>query len=390
MATDSTPNPLTVQPKTASRLLFVDNLRVFLTIVVLLHHLMVIYAGTGSWLYNEGRQDDITQALGAWFCAVNQAYFMGLFLLIASYFVPGAYDRKGAWRFLADRLIRLGIPLAIYGWIIRPLFIYATQIAQRGAAFWDWFPGRYFGDYGIIGGGPLWFIETLLIFSAAYVLWRKLTRARPAPPAAAAPFPSNRAITSAALLIGTATFLVRLWFPQDTSFRPLNLQFANFAQYIALFVIGLLAYRRNWLLNLPEATGRRWLAVGVLLILIFPPLAFATGAATDNLPFKGGWHWQALVSALWDSFLCLSLCIGLIYAFRRRANRQGRLSRYLTANAYTAYLIHEPIITAAALAAQTVMLYPLFKFGLAALVAVPLCFALSSLIRRLPFTDRVL
>ena len=229
MASDSIPGKLNARPAAAGRLFFVDNIRVFLTILVLLHHLMVIYAGAGSWLYNEGRQDEITRALGAWFCAVNQGYFMGLFLLISAYFVPGAYDRKGGRRFLADRLIRLGIPLVIYGWIIRPLFIYyAGLAASRGVAFWDWFPGRYFGDYGIIGGGPLWFIETLLIFSSVYVLWRLLTGARPTPPAVAAPFPKNGVVALAALLIGTATFLVRLWFPQDTSFRPLNLQFANF------------------------------------------------------------------------------------------------------------------------------------------------------------------
>jgi len=92
----------------------------FLTILVLLHHLMIIYAGTGNWFYTEGMQDaskamqsDVTEALGGWFCAVNQAYFMGLFLLISAYFVPGSYDRKGTGRFLKDRLIRLGIPLAL-------------------------------------------------------------------------------------------------------------------------------------------------------------------------------------------------------------------------------------------------------------------------------------
>ena len=86
-----------------------------------MHHTMIIYAGSGSFLYIEGRQDDITDALGGWFCAVNQAYFMSLFLLISAYFVPGSYDRKGAGHFLKDRLIRLGIPLIIYSWIISPL-----------------------------------------------------------------------------------------------------------------------------------------------------------------------------------------------------------------------------------------------------------------------------
>ncbi|PWB62604.1 MAG: hypothetical protein C3F14_09685 [Deltaproteobacteria bacterium] len=93
-----------------ARLFFVDNIRIFLTILVILHHLMVIYAGTGDFPYKEGREDEIVNALGGWFCAVNQSYFMGLFLLVSAYFVPGSYDRKGAGRFVKDRLIRLGIP----------------------------------------------------------------------------------------------------------------------------------------------------------------------------------------------------------------------------------------------------------------------------------------
>jgi hypothetical protein len=48
------------------------------------------------------------------------------------------------------------------------------------------------------------------------------------------------------------------------------------------------------------------------------------------------------------------------------------------------------VITFIALAAIEITLYPLLKLGLAALVALPLCFGLSSLIRRLPYTQRVL
>ena len=100
--------------KATARLLFVDDIRIYLTILVILHHLMVIYAGTGNRIYTEGRQDTIVDALGGWFCATNQAYFMGLFLLMGAYFVPSSYDRKIGGRFLKNRLIRLGIPLAVY------------------------------------------------------------------------------------------------------------------------------------------------------------------------------------------------------------------------------------------------------------------------------------
>src|SRR5512137_67442 len=148
------------QTKAASRLLFIDNIRVFLTILVLLHHLMIIYAGSGSWgLYTEGRQDTITAVLGTWFCAVNQAYFMGFFLLISAYFVPGSYDRKGAGHFLKDRLIRLGIPLIIYSWIISPLSYVVVTYVTLGQVlpWWRYLPGA--GLDAAIGAGPLWFVE---------------------------------------------------------------------------------------------------------------------------------------------------------------------------------------------------------------------------------------
>src|SRR5262249_1168198 len=89
-----TPAAAEVPSSSTGRLLFVDNLRVLLTILVVLFHLMITYAGTGSWYYTEGREDFLAAAIGAWFLTVTQAYFMGLFLLISAYFVPASYDRK--------------------------------------------------------------------------------------------------------------------------------------------------------------------------------------------------------------------------------------------------------------------------------------------------------
>ncbi len=375
----------------AGRLLFVDDVRVFLTILVVLHHLMIIYAGTGSWpYYTEGQPNDVVEALGGWFCAVNQAYFMGLFLLISAYFVPGSYDRKGAGRFLKDRLVRLGIPLALYSWVINPVFWYVVHYDTIDKPFWRYFPGDYFRG-GLIGQGPLWFIEVLLIFSLVYVLYRLVFRSRPAQPPERARFPASAAIVLFAVLLGLAGFLVRVKFVVDEySFKPLNLQIPFFAQYIALFVMGLVAYRRNWLVELPDKTGRLWLGVAVLMIILWAPMMVLNGAINDDNSFKGGWGWQSLVYALWESFLCVSMCIGLVYLFRRFRNRRGRISAFLVPNAYTAYLVHAMVITALALAVQDIALYPLLKWAIVAVVAVPLCFGISSLVRRLPYTDRVL
>lgn len=382
-----------VQPRTINRLFFIDNLRVLLTIQVLLFHLMIIYAGTGSWFYEEGREDFITGALGAWFVTVSQAYFMGLFMLISAYFVPGAYDRKGPRRFLKDRLIRLGIPLAIYCWILRPtlVYLYLRSVERVRLTWWAYFPVQYFRTNAVLGAGPLWFIETLLIFTVLYVVWRFLTgRGRSADQVVESLFPDNLSIALFALLLGLVGFLVRLWRPIEWSFAPLNLQLPFFSQYIALFVLGLVAYRRYWLASLPQATGSLWLRIGILMLLLFWPLATAGDMASSLEPFLGGWHWQALAYALWESFLCLGMCIGLVYAFHRYANDQGRLARYLSRNAYAAYLVHGPVITILALAARDLMFHPLIKFCLGSLVAIPLCFGISGLMRRLPYANRVL
>jgi len=58
---------------------------------------------------------------------------MGLFLLISAYFVPGSFDRKGASRFLKDRLIRLGIPMAVYSWVLSPTAGVSGSSASRTA-----------------------------------------------------------------------------------------------------------------------------------------------------------------------------------------------------------------------------------------------------------------
>jgi len=388
-----TPATTDVQPKATSRLLFVDHIRVFLTVLVVLHHLIIIYAGTGDFYYTEGREDFVTNAIGGWFCSVNQAYFMGLFLLISAYFVPGSYDRKGPMRFLKDRLIRLGIPLAVYSWILDPLFVYWLLAVVYGVRlpFWDFFPGQYFNKYGpLIGAGPLWFVETLLIFSLLYVVWRLLTRTRRAQPTVETAFPRDSAIILFALLLGVAGFLVRLWRPMGWSFGTLNLQLPFFAQYIALFIVGLIAYRRNWLLSLPDKTGRRWLVISVILILLWAPMMLLGGADTNDAPFKGGWYWQSLAYALWESWLCVGMCIGVIYVFRHYLSRPGKLSGFLVPSAYAAYIIHPLVITPIAFAVSDVALYPLLKFGLVAAVVVPLCFVLGALIRKLPYADRVL
>ena len=153
----------------SSRLFFIDNLRVFLIILVVMFHLAITYGAAGSWYYQDPTKDTLTSVLLTILTATDQAFFMGLLFLISAYFTPGSYDRKGAGPFLRDRLLRLGIPLLIYAIVIDP-FVAFIAIGFQGS-YWNFYASYLLSLRGI-GQGPVWFIEALLFFVMLYSLWR--------------------------------------------------------------------------------------------------------------------------------------------------------------------------------------------------------------------------
>jgi glucan biosynthesis protein C len=101
-----------------ARLFHLDNLRLYLTILVILHHTAIAYGAVGDWSIVDPAVDDISPVFLTFFTAVNQSYFMSAFFLLAGYFTPRSLDRKGRASFIKDRLIRLGIPLLLFTTII--------------------------------------------------------------------------------------------------------------------------------------------------------------------------------------------------------------------------------------------------------------------------------
>jgi len=204
--------------------------------------------------------------------------------------------------------------------------------------------------------------------------------------------PGNLTIAAFAVALGAVSFLVRIWLPIGWAFGPLNLQFPFFPQYICLFIVGIMAYRRDWLTRIPDSAGRFWLCAAVLLVLVVFPVLIVVGGGLngDIAPFAGGLHWQCFAYAVWEQVTGVAIIIALLALFRKYLNYQGKLAQAASAGAYTAYIIHGPVIILVALAIRSVTLYPLLKFPLAVLISVPLCFVLANVIRKLPLARRIL
>ena len=367
------------------RLLFVDNLRILLICGVFVVHLSNTYGLTGAWMYRDPATPDYFTRAFLWcLSSILVACLMGLFFLLAGYFTPGSYDRKGGSAFVRDRLIRLGIPWLVYALLLQPLVLYIAH--GLPGSFWSFYP-TYFHQVNSIADGPIWFVELLLFFSLVYAAWRWLSRHRTQTTASTGKLPSSLAIFGFILALGLVIFVVRIWCPHYYQPGPFNVPLDMLPQFISLYVVGIVASRRNWFFKLTPRMGRNWSLVAGLSTLIAWPVF---GMVIHGIEYAAGFNWPVLCYTLWETLVVVGLGMGLLVLFRERFNHQGRVAKELAADVYTVYLIHPVVLVGFAYAFSVVALYPLLKWGIAVVVTIPLCFLISSGIRRIPLVNRVL
>jgi Acyltransferase family len=379
------------------RLLFIDNFRILLICGVLVVHLNVAYGWIGSWMYRDPAAPDMfTGIFLSILSAIGLACGMGLFFLLAGYFTPGSYDRKGGASFVRDRIIRLGIPWLVYSLLLQPLVYYIAD--GLPGSFWSYYPTALH-RMGSIADGVIWFVELLLFFSILYAAWRWLTRSRPQTASGTGTLPGYWVIFGFILGLGLGSFVVRIWLPEYYQPGPFNVPMGYLLQYVCFFILGIVAYRRNWLFKLTPRMGRDWALIVLLAtLLIFGGMVVpsvlselgAAGTQRAGYAIAGGFNWVAFGYALWESFMVVGVGIGLLVLFRQRWNHQGRLAKGLAASVYTVYLIHPVVLVGFAYAFHVVTLYPLLKWGIAVLITIPLCFLVSLVIRKIPLVNRVL
>lgn len=135
---------LNQKKNTTEKLLCVENIRIFLIILVIIQHLIVGYGGSsGNWYYNDPPQLDgfswYVMTLG-WL--LKQSFFMAFFFMLSGYFSPASYDRKGATVYLRDRLKQMGLPLGFCIFIVNPALGYVAwmQKASFAGSLWDFLP----------------------------------------------------------------------------------------------------------------------------------------------------------------------------------------------------------------------------------------------------------
>ncbi|HEX6844871.1 MAG TPA: acyltransferase, partial [Actinomycetota bacterium] len=307
------------------------------------------YADYGSWTYQDVREVSLStpaETVFAIFVTVGSLFLMGLFFLVAGLLAEDSLARKHRGRFVRDRLIRLGVPFAVFTLVLWPLVeLVMFESTGYDQTYWFWFsPDPY------LDNGPVWFVGVLLVFSLLYAALPRPARDEPRTALGA------RHLVVLAAVVGASSFLVRLVFPIGSE-QFLNPHFFQWSQLGWAFALGAVAARRGWLRPVPDRLAR-----GCAIATLFATLTIAAivvsaeplGYEPDI--FYGGWALAPLLAATFEGILAVTAPIWLLHVAQHRLDRAGPILADLARSSYAAYLLQAPVLVGLALLLRPVAL----------------------------------
>ncbi|KAK0099436.1 hypothetical protein ONS96_008460 [Cadophora gregata f. sp. sojae] len=164
------PAPVSSYPET--RVYHLDNLRTFLTSLVILHHVSIPYGGIGSWPYHSQFHAPGSSPSLVVFNAVNQSFFMGTFFYMSGMMSSMSLPRRRTVAFLETKWMKLGIPVLVYTLLGPPLCTTLQRLLDGEAL-----TSRILRDHlqelrGV--KGPVWYPAVLLVFDTLYTIIPRL------------------------------------------------------------------------------------------------------------------------------------------------------------------------------------------------------------------------
>jgi hypothetical protein len=313
---------------------------------------------------------------------------MGMFIYISGYFTLPSLKKKGAFVFIKERLIRLGLPLVIYYFLIGPLVRFISKTSREyDGSFFDFLNASYStGTYGNFG--VMWFVVLILFFSLVYAVFYhffpeglvKKTKNS---------FPSTASNLILVILTGLASFLSRITFPLGSEMaggRPLG----SMVFFAVSFFLGTASYRYGWLDKLNTKIAKPWIIAALVVMTFTVVLLFITKGNIDSKVISAPGSVQSLLYSYWEVLKTLGTGMLAILIFRKFLNTPGTVSGVLGRSVFLAFFIHPVICVLWQYAFSGTDLHPLLKFSIIAPMALVSTFASAWLLLKIPFVRRIM
>jgi len=360
-------------------------------------------------MVDEQELTELTPIIG-----INFAIMLNALFFLAGYFTPLSY-KKGTKNYFISRMKRIGAPFLLFACLIF-ILKYSTYISSGSHGYIGFF--HYFIHYYLgFGEIPLywnrygwpdltyahfWFLEYLIVFSIGYILMRKIRdilKLKKNPKSKSnndadndtgSSIPSIRKIWIFILIVAFITFIVRIWFSAGVwivELLILLIEPAHITLNIAFFVIGIIAFKKEWLKKISKNDAKFW-AINGIIALILPFIA--NGYRPLNHPENfGGLTIGSALFCIWELYFAISWLIFLLWLFREKINYSTQISLWLSDNSYVSYMFHGFIILAIQMAFIKVNWPVLIKFILVVIIGLPLSYGSAYIFRKLiPFAEK--
>jgi glucans biosynthesis protein C len=390
--------------KTAS--LALSNLRGLVILIVVAFHGSLAYLGSqvpSAFPFDEApfkwRAFPIIDS-NRWFgfdlfCAWQDVYLMALMFFLSALFTWPSLTRKGTWKFLTDRVLRLGLPFVFGLTVLVPIAIYpAWRVTAVDAGVMAY--AKHYMALPFWPNGQVWFLWQLLALTVVAAAVHQFvphwitSLARISSVGLTHPgryFAGLAAVAMIAYVPLALVFTPWAW----ADHGPLALQFCRPVLYGVFYFAGLgvgaLGLGQG-LLAPDGMLARRWtvwLAAALTSVLLWMGL---TGLAM-SYKIAAPIALQILADTTF-AVACASGCFFVIAVCLRFCTKRLPLLDSLSANAFGIYLLHYVFVVWLQYLLLGVALFAFAKGMIVFALALSLAWAATAAMRHIPFGARLI
>jgi glucan biosynthesis protein C len=342
-----------------------DNLRSFLTGLVVMHHTGAAYGGAGmGGLFKSSLLRDGFVSPALWyFDAFNQTFFMGLFFWMSGRVSAQSLHRidkqgHGPGLFVKNKAKRLLLPAVVYTVAVNPI-VRVLCLPGWNAASISKCVRDYFGSVNGIKG-PVWYTATLFAFDfiAAMIIPKANESGQYRKESKLVESCYKFLAKCGWVVVAMTSFIVRLWYPVGKTLRPLHVQPAYAAQYVFAYSMGQLSFTygpqvfsgpfssdkmdSSTELDDPPLLSVSFISAITLSLAMLPKFILTPDGWMNEAmhDISGGWNLTALAYAIWNEFSFVLVGPALMKYFYKWYNEPATSWIWQPRYSYAAFLLH--------------------------------------------------
>lgn len=295
---------------------YLDNIRWATVLLVLIYHVFYLFN-------NVGIQGAINKQVGVQafdaLLYIVYPWFMVLLFLIAGISARYSLDKRSGRQFMSDRVVKLLIPstlgLFVYQWITGYLYI------KLGGGM-EYIPTvlRY-PIFAISGIGPLWFVQTLFLFSILIVIIRKVDQKD-----------KLWSFCGNCGLIAILILVIPIWGASQILNLPILIMY-RFGIYGVAFLLGYFIFSHDKVQDTVERVHIPMLILAVILGTFYTIYYFGKDYTSG----------QCLQSFFTNVYLWVAV-LALLGCGKAWFNYTSNLCAYMTKSSFGLYVVHYPVV----------------------------------------------